>query len=184
MHRTRAIVLGAATLVAAFGLSGCTTPGPPAATPTSAVSAALPPPAPLPDPAALTDVLARLSDPAIPGNQKLPLVEGSSEADVAGLDSFARALADNHMLPLTIEADELAWSARDPANVTATVSIQPADTEPEDGFSFPMEFTPAPGGWRLSRKTADLLMTLGTPAPEAPVAPAGPVSPVPAAPPR
>jgi len=195
VHRYPTIILSAATVVAALGLSGCTTAGPPAATPSSVVSAATPAGAPLPDPAALIDVLARLSDPAVPGVQKLALVEGSTEADAGALDAFARALADNHALPLGIAATDLAFSDRDPANVTAEVTITPAGAEPDRAFSFPMEFTPAGAAWRLSRQTANLLLTInaGPPAPPPgalpppggagePV-PAGPQAPAPAPPP-
>ncbi len=157
--------LSAATIfVAAFGLSGCThsdsSTVSPSAPPPTTVSVAAPPVAPLPDPAALTDVLAKLSDPAIPGNTKLALVEGSTPGEAAALDNFAKALADSRMLPLTFTAIELAWSEPDPGNVSATVKITSAKPGSAP-FTFPMEFKPAPPGWQLSRGTADQLLEFG-----------------------
>ena len=102
-------VLSAATVVAALWLSGCaahtsdkaaTTTAP---APTTTVAPA-PQSAPLPDPAALTDLLGRLADPAVPGTDKLPLVEGATAGDAATLDNFTKALQDNHMIPLTFTA--------------------------------------------------------------------------------
>ena len=163
MHHRTTAALSAATFVAAFWLSGCSTESKPASAPPPASSA--PPsavaPAPLPDPAALTDVLVRLSDPAIPGADKLGLVEGANADETASLDGFAQALADNHMLPLTFTATDLAWSDRNPGNVRATVTITTA--KPDGGtFTFPMEFTPVPPGWQLARETADQLLAFGT----------------------
>ena len=110
-NRTTA-ALSAATFVAAFWLSGCSTESKPASAPpppsTSAPASAVAP-APLPDPAALTDVLVRLSDPAVPGADKLVLVEGATAEETASLDGFATALADNHMLPLNFIATYMAW---------------------------------------------------------------------------
>jgi hypothetical protein len=159
----RTAVLSAATIVAAFGLSGCSedaaTPPPPP--PPSATAATTSQPALLPDPAALTDVLMKLSDPAIPGPDKLPLVEGATPAEAATLDGFAKALADNHMLPMTFAATDLTWSEKSRGNVRATVTATPG--KPGSGtFTFPMEFTPTEVGWQLSRQTADQLLAFGT----------------------
>ncbi|OBF25255.1 hypothetical protein [Mycobacterium sp. ACS4331] len=157
--------MSAATIfVAAFGLSGC---GPqeresaPPPAPTSSTVAPTVPSAPLPDPAALTDVVMKLTDPAVPGEEKVPLIEGATPAEAQTLDNFAKALSDNHMLPMTYTATELAWSDSGPlgtvrANVTLTTSKP--DTAP---FSFPMQFKQTPTGWQLSRSTADLLLAFG-----------------------
>jgi hypothetical protein len=117
--------------------------------------------APLPDPAALTDVVAALTDPAIPGKDKLTLIEGATAEDAEALDRFTKALSDNRMLPMTYTATELEWTdstggERLVANVTLT-SSRP-ETPP---FSFPMEFLKTATGWQLSRTTAEQLLTLG-----------------------
>jgi hypothetical protein len=174
-HRTTA-VLSAATCVAALWLSGCSTESKPASAPPPPASSAPPSavaPAPLPDPAALTDVLVRLSDPAIAGADKVALVQGATADEAASLDGFAKALADNHMLPLTFSATDLAWSDHNPGNVRATVAIVTA--QPDGGtFTFPMEFTPAPPGWQLARETADQWLAFGTGPSASPAAPTTP----------
>ncbi|BBZ33269.1 hypothetical protein [Mycolicibacterium confluentis] len=164
MNRHLTTALSAATIfVAAFGLSGCGSearePAPPPA-PTSSTVAPTVPSAPLPDPAALTDVVMKLTDPAVPGKDKLPLIEGATPADATTLDNFAQALTDNHMLPMTFTATELAWSGSAPGTVQATVTLTTSkpNTAP---FSYPMEFKQIPTGWQLSRTTADLLLALG-----------------------
>ncbi|BBZ04082.1 hypothetical protein MCHIJ_35190 [Mycolicibacterium chitae] len=164
MSQPLSSVLSAATIfVAAFGLSGCSDdPGAEPRAPVTPTTTSAPAPAvaPLPDPAALTDVLARLSDPAIPGDAKLPLVEGATPDQAGALDGFAKALADNQLLPLSFTATELSWSEADPGNVWATVTATPA--KPESGpLTFPMEFQPAGDGWQLTRETADLLLAFG-----------------------
>jgi hypothetical protein len=128
-------------------------------------------PGALPPPGSLTDVLSRLADPTVTGTDKLPLVEGATAAEAAVLDKFATALQDNGMLPLTFAATDLVWSEDVPGNVTATVNMTSADAG-TGGFSFPMEFKPAMGGWQLSQGTADLLLAFGaTTAPGAPTPP-------------
>lgn len=163
MITSRRILSSAVTLcVAAFGLSGCA-PEPQPTPSTSSVVASLPTTAtqaPLPDPVALTDVLVRLSDPNVPGNDKLPLVQGATESDAAAIDRFAKALADNHLLPLTFGATDLIWSETEPGAARASVTVTPAKPETAP-FTFPMEFVPAQGGWQLSRQTADLLLAFG-----------------------
>jgi hypothetical protein len=173
------LVRSAVTCVAALGLGGCLggcaqdehpAATPPPATP-SAVESTAAPAVPIPDtpggpplppPAALTDVMARLSDPAVPGDQKLTLIEDAAPGEAVALDRFAAALRDNGSLPLTFEARDLAWSQSAPGHVVATVVITPAN--PPDGqFTFPMEFAPADGTWQLTRQTADLLLALDAP---------------------
>jgi hypothetical protein len=152
--------------VAFFGviaLSGCNSDTPPAAEPsTTAAVAAAPPPvsSPLPPPEALIDVLARLSDPAVPGADKTGLVELATADDAAALDRFGKALADNGALPLSFEAVDMKWSDTEAGNVVATVNVTTAN-KPPGTFTFPMEFTPIRTGWQLTRKTADLLLQFG-----------------------
>ncbi|MET0703395.1 MAG: hypothetical protein ABWY93_27440 [Mycobacterium sp.] len=173
-HAKALQVLSAATIVAAFGVSGCSDGSSGSTAASSAPTAAEAPaqPGALPQPQALTDVLGRLADPAVTGVDKLPLVEGATAAEAADLDKFAKALQDNRMLPLTFAATDMVWSPDVPGNVTTTVTMTPADAS-LNAFSYPMEFKPAIGGWQLSRKTADLLLAFGTPTPGAP-APATP----------
>ncbi|KWX59620.1 hypothetical protein ASJ79_09505 [Mycobacterium sp. NAZ190054] len=170
MFRT-ILIRSAATLVAALGVGGCSTAEHPAAGPAPsppAVTSSTPPPAPVPDtpggpplppPTALTDVLARLSDPAVPGDQKITLIENATPAEAQALERFAVALRDNGSLPLAFEARDLVWSQEDPGNVVATVAITPANP-PGAQFTFPMEFAPSDGSWQLTRQTADLLLAL------------------------
>ena len=128
---------------------------------TSVVAAPAPPvSSPLPPPQALVDVLNRLSDPAVPGADKIGLVELATADDAAALDKFGRALADNGALPLTFEAIDLKWSESEAGNVVATVNVTTAN-KPPGKFSFPMEFTPSRDNWQLTRKTADLLLDFG-----------------------
>ncbi len=149
--------------MAAFGLCGCDSPPPPA-TPetetTSIVASAAPSASPLPPPEALIDVLNRLSDPAVPGADKVGLVEMATADDAAALDKFGKALADNGALPLTFEAVEEKWSETETGNVVATVNVTTAN-KPPGKFSFPMEFAPVRDGWELTRKTANLLLDFG-----------------------
>ncbi len=161
---SRTAFLSAVTaVVAAFGLCGCGSDAPPAAEPPATTTATLlaPPVAsPLPPPQALTDVLARLSDPAVPGADKIGLVELATADDAAALDKFGKALADTGALPLTFDAAEEKWSETEAGNVVATVNVTTA-TNPPGKFSFPMEFRPVRHGWQLTRKTADLLLEFG-----------------------
>lgn len=191
--------LGAATVVATLGLSACSheesqnssqvVPSLPA---TTSIAPAAPPAAPLPAPEALTNVLSRLADPAVPGADKVNLIEGATPENAAALDEYATSLRDNGYLPMTFTAENIAWSDTKPSNVMATINI--ATPEPNRGFTFPMEFTPFQGGWQLSRQTAEMLLALGNapeatpsattpaPAPEPGPAPGPPESPAPSPP--
>lgn len=103
--------------------------------------------------------MARLADPAVPGDQKITLIEHGTPAEAPGLDRFAVALRDNAALPVTFEVRNLAWSQSAPGNVVATMVVRTAN--PQGGeFSYPMEFAPADGSWQLTRQTADLLLQL------------------------
>lgn len=185
MRRHVHTTLGAAAVVVALGLSACTqheaenaSPVVPSLPPTTSSTPAAAPTAPLPAPEALTDVLSRLSDPAVPGADKVNLIEGATPQNAAALDKYATALGDNGYLPMTFTAENLAWSDTKPSNVTATIDI--ATAQPDNrGFTFPMEFTPFHGGWQLSRQTAEMLLALGNSPDETPPASTPPSSPAP-----
>ena len=161
------MILGAATLVAAFGVSGCGNTGQPPATPppvavTTSTPLAPPPAAPLPPPETLTDVLYRLADLNVPGAQKLGLVEFAGPDDAAAMDKFGQALSDGGFAPLTFEARDLAWSQAAAGTMVATVVVRGAKPRPGGDFSYPMEFVRTGSTWQLSRHTVDLLLQLGS----------------------
>jgi hypothetical protein len=178
MGRHLTAVLSAATIVAALGLSGCSSDEHGASTesaapPTSAPATSTPTAqvAPLPPPDDLAKVLYRLADPAVPGSQKLNLVEGATPDSAPVFDQFANALLDGGFAPMKVDVRDVAWSDRDPADVVANVNISsPNPRGPK--FAFPMEFTPTQGGWQLSARTADVLFAY-SPAPAALPAPPG-----------
>jgi hypothetical protein len=166
MRPLTAAVVSAA--VVALGVSGCLhsqSPSAPPAAPSTITatptSVAAPNTAPLPPPEALTEVLYRLADPALPGLAKLHLVEGSGPDDAPVFDKFANALLNGGFAPPTFNASDIAWSDRDPADVTATVNVTGPDPA-VTGFTFPMEFKPHEGGWQLSQQTAATLLAFGT----------------------
>ncbi|MDF2826673.1 MAG: hypothetical protein K0R68_4081, partial [Mycobacterium sp.] len=99
--------------------------------------------------------MTRISDPAVPGSQKLALIEGATNEDATALDGFTAALRDNQMAPLEFSVTNIATSEREPGAVVADVTITPADAERPGGaaagppaapFSFPMEFQTADTG--------------------------------------
>ena len=151
--------------MAALALSGCAQdsvpPEPTAATVSSVASAPAPPAeAPLPAPEALTDVLARMADASIPGDQKLGLVQFATPDDAAALDRFTKAIVDGGHAPLTFTATDLKWAQQ--GDVTATVDITSADPPSQaTPFTFPMQFSPANNAWQLSRESANQLLLLG-----------------------
>lgn len=163
LQRPTVIPLVAVAFLGVIGTAACDSGPPPAPsdTPSTTVAApAAPVSSPLPPPQALTDVLVRLSDPAVPSADKIGLVELATAADAAALDKFGRALADNGALPLTFDATDLKWSETEAGNVVATVNVTTAN-KPPGKFSFPMEFTPVRDRWQLTRTTADLLLDFG-----------------------
>jgi hypothetical protein len=128
-------------------------------TPPSAIASA-PADLPLPPPEALTDVLYRLADTAVPGDQKVSLVEGATPGDAEKLDKFGKALQDSGYTPLGFTADNIAWATNRNGSVTADVTVHSQNPAMTNGFTFPMEFKPVPaGGWQLSKTTADILLT-------------------------
>jgi hypothetical protein len=175
MGRHLTAVLSAVTIVVALGLSGCSSdergastgsesaqlPASVSSTPTSQV-------APLPPPADLAKVLYRLADPAVPGAQKLNLVEGATPDSAATFDQFATALQNGGFAPMKVSVRDMTWSDRDPADVDANVDISSSDPK-GPRFAFPMEFAPFQGGWQLSARTADVLLAY-SPAQAAPPA--------------
>ena len=163
-QRPTVIPLVAVAFLGVIGTAACDS-GPPPASSEAPSTTTVPAPAapvssPLPPPQALTDVLVRLSDPAVPGADKIALVELATADDAAALDKFGRALADNGALPLTFDATDLKWSETEAGNVVATVNVTTAN-KPPGKFSFPMEFTPVRDRWQLTRTTADLLLDFG-----------------------
>jgi len=176
MGRHLTAVPSAATIVVALVLSGCSTDEHGASTesasaPTSASATSTPTAqvAPLPPPDDLAKVLYRLADPAVPGSQKLDLVEGATPDSAAVFDQFANALLNSGFAPMKVDVRDVAWSDRDPANVVANVNISSPDPHGPK-FAFPMEFTPFQGGWQLSARTANVLLAYN-PAPVALPAP-------------
>lgn len=175
MHRNLVAALSAVTAVAVLGVSACSSGA--SKTSSSTASLATPgasnpgssPGAPLPAPEALTDVLAKLSDPNVPGGNKVNLIEGATPESAANLDKFTNALRDGGYLPMTFTATDIAWSDKNPSYVTATINVKTSH-ESNRGFTFPMEFTPFQGGWLLSKKTAEMLLALSnsTPPPTPP----------------
>ncbi|GFG68240.1 putative lipoprotein LppK [Mycobacterium kubicae] len=172
-------------LMAALSVSACThdaarklaADGPTAPPATSSVVAG-PPTAPLPGAEALTDVLSRLADPAVAGADKINLVEGATPETAAALDRFTTAVRDGGFLPMTFAANNVTWSDKNPSDVLATIVVTTAQPNNRQ-FTFPMEFTSYPGGWQLSRQTAEMLLALGNSRASSPPSP----SPAPPPPP-
>jgi hypothetical protein len=181
VHRTAAALLGAVTVVAALGLSGCArdTSGDPTPTPvplTRPPTVAAPPTdtgAPLPAPTTLVGLMGRLADPNVPGSDKVGLVEYGTAADAAALDRFAKALHDSAYAPVTFDIANLMWAQDQPGNVIADVTIKSANPQASKDLKFPMEFAPQQDSWQLTRKTTDLLLQLGQKPTGTPGTPAG-----------
>jgi len=161
----RVAAIAALALTSSVGLTGCNKDMPPAAEPlpsaTTAVQTSLNA-APLPPADALTGVLHRITDPTIPPEQKVALIEHGTTEDQAELATFTKALVDNGYIPLDISAVDLAWSANHPGNVMATVTLTSVTT-PANKFTYPLEFSPQGTGWQLNRQTANMLLSPGKP---------------------
>ena len=156
-----AAVLAVATVI----LAGCANQGPlrsapstPALPQISSTTAAQA--GPLPPPEALTDVMNRLADPTVPGADKLPLVQNSAPPDAATLDQFSAALRDGGFNPVVFKVTDVRW-ADQPGDVLAAVTVTTTNPADPGDFSFPMEFRTGPGGWQLTRDTAEMLLAFG-----------------------
>jgi len=169
--RTAAIgatIGGLGALVAAVSI-GCSNPAepkspPPAQPPEAAPSAPAPAAPALPAPEALTEVIYRLADPAIPGTDKTQWVADTADADADAVAGFATALRDGGFSPVRVTATDLNWSQSRPGDVSATITLTPplpAGGAPPREFRFPMEFRPGDTGWQLTRETAEMLLTIG-----------------------
>ena len=86
-------------------------------------STAAPQAAPLPPPDALAGVLYRLADAAVPGPQKLNLVEGATPENAGVFDQFSNALLNGGFTPVKFDIRDVGWSDRDPADVVANVDV-------------------------------------------------------------
>jgi len=167
MVRRPPAVLAAVTAALLLGVAACgndthpaASESPSATTTVSSVIAAPPPDTPLPPPEALTDVLYRLADTSVPGDQKVGLVEGAGAGDAEKLDKFGKALHDSGYTPVGFTAENIAWATDSPSNVTADVTVHSQNPAMTNGFTFPMEFKTDPqGGWQLTKATADILLT-------------------------
>ena len=176
MPRRLTAVLSAAAIAAVLGLPGCSSDKDDASPETSAPSTAplsstaAPQAAPLPPPDALAGVLYRLADAAVPGPQKLNLVEGATPENAGVFDQFSNALLNGGFTPVKFDIRDVRWSDRDPADVVANVDISSSNPK-GPRFSFPMEFKPIQSGWQLSARTADVLLAFRTDSAPSPAEP-------------
>src|ERR1700734_278542 len=177
MRRRLTAVLSTAAIAAALGLPGCSSDEEGASPETSPPSmsqslnsTAAPQAAPLPPPNALAGVLYRLADAAVPGPQKLNLVEGATPENAGVFDQFSDALRNGGFTPVRFDIREVGGSDRDPANVMANVDVSSSNPK-GPRFSFPMEFKPFQGGWQLSARTADVLLAFRTDSAPSPAEP-------------
>src|ERR1700727_533523 len=168
MRRRLTAVLSTAAIVGVLGLPGCSNDEEgaspetsPPSTSASLSSTAAPQAAPLPPPDALAGVLYRLADAAVPGPQKLNLVEGATPENAGVFDQFSNALLSGGFTPVKFDIRDVGWSDRDPANVMANVDVSSSNPK-GPRFSFPMAFKPFQGGGQLSARTADVLLAFGT----------------------
>jgi hypothetical protein len=127
-----------------------------AAAPVSPTAAA--PDRPLPDLAALTDVLNRLADQNLPGAEKVPSVQGATPEQ---LDKFTKAISDAGFSPLSFTVKDPKWSPDTPGDVDAVVTINSPNPK-LGGFAVTMTFSPNGDGWQLSKRTSELLLKAGT----------------------
>ncbi len=182
MRNASITLYSAAATVAALGMTGCTRdhsqadPGPvPSASPVVA-----PPvdPGPPPPAEALSDVLARLADPALPGTDKVALVQDTAPQDAGALERFSAALRDTGFAPVAVSATDVRWVDGQPGDALATIKLTSANPDTPGEFAFPMEFHHKGDRWQLTRETADMLLAFGNaatgPPPPVPPAPAPP----------
>lgn len=119
-------------------------------------------PGPLPPPEALTAVMYRLADPAVPGADKLLLVQDTAPVDAATFETFAAALRDGGFTPITFTATDIRPADTRPDDVLATIGVTTSNPDDPGEFSFPMEFRTGGDGWQLTRETADMLLAFGS----------------------
>jgi hypothetical protein len=177
MRRRLTAAVTAAATAAVLGLPGCsadkdssapqTAPPSMSGSPSAAAAPALPP---LPAPEVLASVLYRLADAAVPGPQKINLVEGATPESAGVFDQFATALINGGYTPIRFDVRQVLWSNRDPADVVANVDVSSSGPH-GPRFAFPMEFRPYQGGWQLSARTADVLLAFRSDAAEPPARP-------------
>jgi hypothetical protein len=177
MRRRLTAVLSTAAIAAVLGLPGCSNDEGDSSAQTAASStsaspsaASAPQVAPLPAPDALAGVLYRLADAAVPGPQKLNLVEGATPGSAGVFDQFATALINGGYTPVKFDVRDVNWSDRDPADVLANVDVSSSNPR-GPRFAFPMEFKPYQGGWQLSARTADVLLAFRDDTAEPPTTP-------------
>ena len=164
VHRTRAVVLGAVTIVAALGLSGCSD---------DTSSAPSPTPVPQSSPrrlhrrrrnrraAAAAGRADRLDVPARrPRHPAAPTKSAWSStatpADAAALD-VRQGAARQRVRAVDLRGHRSHWSSDQPGNVIANVTISPPQAA-EQGLAVPDGVQPAQDSWQLTRQTADLLL--------------------------
>ena len=165
---TAATLAGAALILSGCAGNGDARSAPTVTSPRVSASPARPAPAdpgPPPPPEALTAVMSRLADPAVPGAEKLPLLQDSTPTDAVTLDRFAAALRDGGFSPVEFKATDVNWAGDQPgdapATVLATVTVTTTNPTKPGDFSFPMEFHSGPDGWQLTRDTAEMLLAFG-----------------------
>jgi hypothetical protein len=168
----RGLTVLSAAAVAVLAVAGCSRDlAAPAADQVATTSTAAPlvDQSSLPAPQALSDVMARLADPAVSGTDKLALVQDTVPLDAVALDRFAVALRDTATSPVTVNASEIRWSDNHRGDVVAVITVTGPNSghgdANTDGFSFPMEFRRTGTGWQLTRETADMLLAFSPPPP-------------------
>ena len=126
MNPTRGTLI--AVVAAAIGLAGCSEHVEPPADPMPrsllTTDAKAPEAAPLPSPDAITAVLYKIADPAVPSAQKIGLIQYGTAEDQAGLDNFTRALRDNGFNPMNVTATDLLWSVTEHPHRRWVVSMR------------------------------------------------------------
>ncbi|WP_052740208.1 hypothetical protein [Mycobacteroides chelonae] len=160
-HFQLAVAAGAAVLALTACSSSHDKAAPTSASatqPASSTAAAAVPNHPLPDPAVLTDVLNRLADPNLPGAEKITAVQGATPEQ---LDKFTKAIGDAGFSPLSFTVKDPKWSTETQGDVEAVVTIN-SPSPKMGGFAVPMSFSPEGEGWKLSKRTSDLLLKTGT----------------------